>query len=110
MRILYTIVSLFMAFLLFMTGGRFLLLLFNADKSNDIVHWILVHSDYWVKPFFDFFHLANKGIDQTGGYFEPASLIAFVVYLVVGSLILGLLRSASSGWGNWGGWGSWRHA
>ena len=72
----------------------FLLLLLNADKANNIVHWILSHSDYWVKPFMNIFHLANKAIDETGGVLEPASLIAFIVYAVIGALILAVLNGA----------------
>jgi hypothetical protein len=105
MRILVTLASLFVAFLLFMTGARFLILLFNADRANEIVDWILRKSDFWVKPFFDLFGLSNRGLEETGGFFEPASLIAFFVYLVVGGFVIGLLRSAAQGWGGWGGWG-----
>src|SRR5579872_3649235 len=89
--------GLFLTFLLFMTGARFLLLLLNANKANDIVHWILSRSDFWVKPFMNLFHLANKAVGDTGGVFEPASLIAFIVYAVVGSLILAALNGALSG-------------
>ena len=100
MRILSTLVSLVLAFLLFMTGGRFILLLFNANRGNDIVRWILSHSDYWVKPFVNIFHLTNKAVSDTGGVVEPASLIAFIVYLVVGSLALALLNGRLLG-GRW---------
>ena len=102
MRILATIVSLFVGFLLFMTGARFLILLFDADRNSEIVDWILRKSDFWVKPFADLFGLANRGIEETGGFVEPASLIAFVVYLIVGGLVIGLIRNASSGWGGLG--------
>ena len=97
MRILSTLAGLFFTFLLFMTGARFLLLLFNANKDNGIVHWILSRSDFWVKPFVDVFHLTNKAVTDTGGVFEPASLIAFIVYAVVGSLILALLSGTLFG-------------
>lgn len=103
MRLLSTIVSLFVAFLLFMTGARFLIFLFDVDRSSKAVDWILRKSDFWVKPFADLFDLGNKAVTETGGFFEPASLIAFVVYLVVGGLVIGLIRNASYGWG--GGWG-----
>ena len=88
MRILSTLAGLFLTFLLFMTGARFVLLLLNANKDNEIVNWILSRSEFWVKPFFDMFNLANKAVDDTGGVFEPASLIAFIVYAIVGSIIL----------------------
>ena len=101
MRILITLVSLFWAFLLFMTGARFLILLLNVDKGNEIIDWILRHSDYWVKPFDHLLHLSNKSIG-TGGFIEWASLIAFLVYLVLGRLIVTLLSRAS--WGSFSGW------
>jgi len=101
MRILSALVSFFLAFLLFMTGARFLLLLFNANKGNEIVHWILSRSDYWVQPFLNIFHLTNKAVGDTGGVVEPASLIAFIVYLIVGSLVLALLNGMLfGGFGN----------
>jgi hypothetical protein len=103
MRILSVLAGLFLTFLLFMTGIRFLLLLLNANKANEIVHWILSRSDFWVKPFVDVFHLTNKAVGDTGGVFEPASLIAFIVYAIVGSLILAALNSAL-----FGGFGSHR--
>lgn len=96
MRILSTLIAVFVAFLLFMTGARFLLLLFNADKSNEIVHWILSRSDFWVKPFADVFHFANRAVGDAGGFIEPASLIAFIVYGVVGGLVLALLGGVFS--------------
>jgi hypothetical protein len=97
MRILSTLAGLFLTFLLFMTGGRFVLLLLNANKDNEIVHWILSRSDFWVKPFVDIFHLTNEAVSDTGGVFEPASLIAFIVYAIVGSIILGALRGSLFG-------------
>jgi len=97
MRILSTLAGLFLTFLLFMTGARFMLLLLNANKGNEIVHWILSRSDYWVKPFINLFHLTNKAVGDTGGVFEPASLIAFIVYAIVGSLILAALNGALFG-------------
>jgi hypothetical protein len=97
MRILATLAGLFLTFLLFMTGARFVLLLLNANKDNEIVHWILSRSDFWVKPFVDMFNLANKAVDDTGGVFEPASLIAFMVYAIVGSIILAALSGTLFG-------------
>jgi len=104
MPLILLAVSLFWLFLLFMTGARFLILLFDANRSSEIVGWILSKSDFWVKPFFDILGLANKSIDETGGVFEPASAIAFVVYFLVGSLVLKALSRASSGFAG-GGWG-----
>src|SRR6478672_13425262 len=92
MRILSTLAGLFLTFLLFMTGARFILLLLNANKSNEIVHWILSRSDFWIKPFANLFHLSNQAVGDTGGFVEPASLIAFIVYAVVGGLLLAVLN------------------
>ena len=97
MRILSTLAGLFLTFLLFMTGARFILLLLNANKDNEIVSWILSRSDFWVKPFVNVFNLANKAVGDTGGVFEPVSLIAFIVYAIVGSLILAALSGALIG-------------
>jgi hypothetical protein len=99
MRILSTLAGLFFTFLLFITGARFALLLLNANKDNEIVHWILSRSEFWVNPFVDVFHLANKAVTDTGGVFEPASLIAFIVYAVVGSIILAALSGQLFGFG-----------
>jgi hypothetical protein len=97
MRILSTLAGAFLTFLLFLTGARFILLLLNANKDNEIVQPILNRSDFWVKPFVNLFHLANKAVGDTGGVFEPASLIAFIVYAIVGSLILAALSGALFG-------------
>lgn len=92
MRILSTLAGLFFTFLLFMTGARFVLLLLDANKGNDIVHWILSRSDFWVKPFANLFHLSNQAVGDTGGFVEPASLIAFIVYAIIGGLLLAVLN------------------
>ena len=97
MRILSALAGIFLTFLLFMTGARFVLLLLNANKGNEIVHWILSRSDFWVKPFVDLFHLTNKAVGDTGGFVEPASLIAFIAYAVIGGLILAALNGLLSG-------------
>ena len=92
MRIVSTLAGLFLAFLLFMTGARFILLLLDANKGNEIVHWILSRSDFWVKPFANLFHLSNQAVGDTGGFVEPASLIAFIVYAIIGGLLLAVLN------------------
>src|SRR2546430_1738290 len=83
--------------ILVLVGGRFLALLFDANRNSDIVERIYRHSDFWVKPFFGIFDLGNKAVHNTGGVFEPASLIALVVYFIVGKIVLSLL-SAPIGW------------
>jgi hypothetical protein len=88
-----TIFALFWAAVLVLTGGRFLALLFDANRDSEIVERLYRHSDFWVKPFFGMFDLANKTVEDTGGVFEPASLIAFMVYFVAGLLIMALLTT-----------------
>ena len=84
MRILSILAGLFLTFLLFMTGARFILLLLDVNKGNEVVHWILSRSDFWVRPFANLLQLSNRAVGDTGGFFEPASLIAFIVYAVIG--------------------------
>ena len=84
--------------ILVLVGGRFLALLADANPHSEIVQRLYRHSDFWVKPFFNMFDLADKTVNSTGGVFEPASLIAFVVYFVAGAVILSLLSAPIAGW------------
>jgi ABC-type Na+ efflux pump permease subunit len=90
--VLVTVVSLVWALLLLLVGARFLGLLVGANKESEIIDWIYRHSDFWVKPFFGIAGLANKAVDNTGGVFEPASLVAFIVYFLLGAFLLSLMR------------------
>lgn len=76
---------------LVLVGGRFLALLLNANRGSEIVGRLYRHSDFWVKPFFGMFGLANKAVAETSGVFEPASLLAFAFYLLAGMLIMRFL-------------------
>src|SRR5512143_2862957 len=67
-----TIVTVVWVCVLALTGGRFLALLAGANHDSELVSWLYRHSDFWVKPFFGMFGLANKAIQDTGGVFEPA--------------------------------------
>jgi hypothetical protein len=102
--LLLTILSLVWAAILVLVGGRFLALLFGANAESELVHGLYRYSDFWVKPFFNIMGLANKTVDNTGGVFEPASAIAFVVYLIIGAVVLNVIRSATAGLGR-----RWRH-
>ena len=94
-----TAVTLAWVALLVRVGGRFLALLANADRKSDLVDWLYRHSELWVKPFFNMFDLGNKAVHTTGGVFEPASRIAFIVYFAAGALFLALLQGPST-WGS----------
>jgi hypothetical protein len=100
--VLLTILSLVWAAILLLVGGRFLALLFDANPDSELVDALYRYSDFWVKPFFGILSLENKTIDNTGGVFEPASAIAFVVYFIIGAVVLGIVRSAGAG-------RPWRH-
>ena len=90
------------AVVLFLVGGRFIALLIDANRDSELIDRLYRHSDFWVKPFFGVLGLTNKSVEDTGGVFEPASLLAFGVYLVLGMLIFGVLRSAFySEWMPW---------
>ena len=97
--LLTAMVGLVWVAILVLVGGRFLALLADANPNSEIVDRLYRHSDFWVKPFFGMFDLANKTVSDTGGVFEPASLIAFIVYFLAGLLILALL-STPFGWYN----------
>lgn len=85
--LLLTLFAVFWTFVLLLTGGRFLALLVNANRDSDLIDGLYDLSEFWVEPFFNLFGLTNKAVEDTGGVFEPASLIAFVVYLVIGAII-----------------------
>jgi ABC-type Na+ efflux pump permease subunit len=91
--LLNTIVGLIWVAVLVLVGGRFLALLADANRGSEIVDRLYRHSDFWVKPFFGMFDLANKTVNDTGGVFEPASLIAFIVYFLAGLLVLAILNT-----------------
>src|SRR5437773_12352207 len=97
-----TILGLVWIAILVLVGGRFLALLVDANRSSEIVDRLYRHSDFWVKPFFGMFDLANKTVSDTGGVFEPASLIAFMVYFLAGMLVLAAIKTAFTGFGWYG--------
>jgi hypothetical protein len=97
--VLLTILSLVWVAILLLVGGRFLALLFGANPDSELIDALYRYSDFWVNPFFGILDLENKAVENTGGVFEPASAIAFVVYFLVGAIVLGLVRSVGGGHG-----------
>lgn len=93
-----SIVTLVWATILVLVGGRFAALIGGANRDSEIVDRLYRHSDFWVKPFFGMFDLTNESVRSTGGVFEPASLLAFVVYVLVGLLVLAILNAALPVW------------
>jgi hypothetical protein len=94
--VIVTIVTVFWAAVLALVGGRFFALLFGANAESEIVERLYRHSDFWVKPFFGMFDLTNEAVEETNGVFEPASLIALVVYVLAGMLVLSILTTSYS--------------
>jgi hypothetical protein len=93
--LIVTIFAVLWAFLLLLVGGRFLALLVNANRDSDLVDGLYDWSEFWVEPFFNLFGLTNKAVEDTGGTFEPASLLAFAVYLVIGAIIWMIISGAA---------------
>jgi hypothetical protein len=90
-RLLVGILTVLWALLLLLIGARFLMLLVNANRDSEIVQWVINRSNFWVEPFFGIFNFTNRAVENVGGVFEPASLVAFLVYAIVGGLILRVL-------------------
>jgi hypothetical protein len=95
-NLVLTLLALGWAAILFLVGGRFLALLFGANAESELVERLYRHSDFWVKPFFNMFDLANKTVEDTGGVYEPASLIAFLFYFVAGLLLFAVIQVVST--------------
>ena len=74
-------------------GFRLAFLLGNANPANGFVDFIYDVTDPLVEPFQGI--IANEAVD--GGIFEPASLIAMVVYLVGAALLIAVLLVLTSG-------------
>ncbi len=74
-------------------GFRLGFLLAAANPSNGFVDFIYDISDPLAEPFQGI--VTNRSVD--GGTFEPASLIAMLVYLVAGALLIALILAMSSG-------------
>jgi hypothetical protein len=91
--LLVTALTVLLAIVLTLTGLRFLALLVDANRDSDLVQELYRYSEFWVEPFFNIFGLENQAVDG-GGTFEPASLIAFLVYLVIGAFVGGILTGS----------------
>jgi hypothetical protein len=90
-----TLLAAFWAVILVLTGGRFLALLAGANRDSELVQRLYDWSEFWVEPFFNMFGLDNKAVADTGGVFEPASLLAFIVYLVIGAFVMTIVSGAA---------------
>jgi uncharacterized protein YggT (Ycf19 family) len=73
-------------------GFRLGFLLANANASNGFVDFIYDISDPLTDPFQGI--ISNRSVD--GGVFEPASVIAMLVYLVAGALLIALVLAVAN--------------
>jgi hypothetical protein len=77
-------------------GFRLAFLLTEANPSNGFVDFIYDVTKPLVEPFQGI--IANDTLNN-GGVFEPATVIAMVVYLVAAVLIIAVILAAASGMG-----------
>ncbi len=98
-NLLMTLLGLLWAGIMLLVGGRFLALLFDANRDSEIVERLFRHSDFWVKPFFGVLDLSNETVERTGGVFEAASFIALIGYLLIGLIVFALMNLPFA----WGG-------
>lgn len=72
---------------------RIILRLFGANAEHFLVSWVYATSQPLVQPFFGIF---NTTASTVGGMFELESLLALVVYAVIGGLLVRLVGGSRS--------------
>jgi YggT family protein len=82
------VISFIVGLITLLVGTRFLLLLFAANPANDFVDFIYDISHPFVEPFEGIFD--NEVFDEDN-VIEWASLIAMVVWSVVGAIVVRLM-------------------
>lgn len=87
-RIAYTILTLIEA----LVAIRFLLLLIKANKSNELVAFVMKNSEYFVKPFYG---ITTDVLNIGGILFDLTSIVALVFYMVLAFVATELLRAFS---------------
>lgn len=87
------IVSLIFGLIELLVGARFVFLILGANPSAQLVDWVYVTSGPLVAPFAGI--LGRATTIPTGAVvhsvFDPATLIAFIVYAAIGGLLVALL-------------------
>jgi hypothetical protein len=71
-------------------GLRFLFQLIGANPSSNFVNWIYNVSETLVTPFTTVFGEATKVVEGSipHSVFEPATLIALIVYGIIGGILM----------------------
>jgi hypothetical protein len=87
-RLVYYIAGVIETLLLF----RFMLKILGANPGSPFVSFIYSLSGMFVAPFRGIFRTAVAEGIETSSVFEPATLFAFLVYLVVASGIVQLIK------------------
>lgn len=90
---MWGIVSIVFGLIEIVVGLRFIFLLLGAGTNSQFVNWIYNFSHPLVAPFGTIFGHTAKAIPGTlqGSSFETASLVALVVYGLVGGILLKVL-------------------
>lgn len=96
---MWGILSLIFGFIEIIIGLRFVFLLLGASLDSGFVTWIYNVSNPLVAPFGTVFGHTAKTIPGTlpGSSFEAASLVALVVYGLIGGILLRVTATRSSG-------------
>ena len=76
-------------------GFRFVLKLLGANPATSFVDFIYNLSSVFVAPFEGIFNASLAKGDVTTSVFEPATLVALIVYVVIAWGIVALIRLAS---------------
>jgi len=97
LRVLVAVLAALWSLVLLLTGARFLMLLLHANGESTIVQWLYDRSEFWTAPFFGLAGIRPIAVEGTGGSFDPASLIAVVVYALLGALLFGVINWAIFG-------------
>ena len=84
----YFVLGIIEVFLLF----RLILKLFGANPASGFVNFVYNISDFFAAPFKAIFSTTTTSGDVTKGVFEPATLVAMVVYVVVAWGIVNLMH------------------
>jgi hypothetical protein len=85
-----------LAFVETLLGFRLAFLLSEANAANGFVDFIYDVTDPLVEPFQGI--IANDTLNS-GGVFEPATVIAMVVYLVAAAFLIAIILAAAAGMG-----------
>lgn len=91
-------IYLIFGFIEFVLGLRFVFLLIGADSSNTFVSWIYNVSHPLVVPFIGI--LGDPSISYAGitsSQFEVATLIALLVYGLIGAILMRILSGGRRG-------------